>query len=91
MPRSTPPEAAVHQLIVLPAEVALSCEVPPAHIEAGVADTAVGAAGIGFIVTTLLALAEQPVAGVVTVTTYVPLAEAVIPAIIAEPPVAFQR
>jgi hypothetical protein len=47
------------------------------------------ATGFGCMVTTLLALALQPVAGVVTVTVYVPLAEAVIAAVVALPPVAF--
>ena len=91
LPRRTPPDVAVHQLIVLPADVALRFELCPAHIVAGVAVTAVGADGSGLIVTTLLALAVQPVAGVVTVTVYVPLAETVIAAVIADPPVAFHR
>ena len=52
-----PPEAAVHHLIVFPAEVALSCAVPPTHMLVAVTD--VGAEGMGFTVTTLLADAVQ--------------------------------
>jgi hypothetical protein len=62
--------AAVHHLIVLPAEVAFSWDVCPLHIVAAVAVTAVGAEGTGLTVTLLLTAAEQPVAVVVTVTVY---------------------
>jgi hypothetical protein len=53
-----PPEAAVHQLIVLPADVAVSVEDDPAHIVAGDAD-AVGAEGPTLIVTVALPSVPQ--------------------------------
>lgn len=44
-----------------------------------------------FAVTVVLAEAVQPVTGVVTVTVYVPLVDAVTAAEVADPPVAFHR
>ena len=55
-----------------------------------VAVTDVGAEGMGLTVTTLLAETVQFDA-LFTVTVYVPLADAVMAAVVAEPPVAFQR
>jgi hypothetical protein len=49
-----PPVAVVYQLIPLPVDTALRAEVPPVHIAAGVAEIAVGAAGIVLIVTEAL-------------------------------------
>ena len=62
VPIFTPPDATVYHRIVFPAEVALRFDDAPAQIVAGVAVTAVGAAGnaVTVTVTAVLVALTQP-------------------------------
>ena len=57
LPMAVPPEGTVNQLMVLPADVAFSCEVPPGQIAAGVAVTGLGAGITGQLITFMVPVA----------------------------------
>ena len=61
LPIATPPEGTVNQLMLLPDEIAVNWEVPPAQTVAGVAIADVGAArGATVTVTAVLVDEVQP-------------------------------